>query len=228
MRADHVAADDRTHMRREPGWRMPEKLVDCLVCFGFLFLFCLVDNSTAWESEKDFSADQKTSGRAVYRFEDWAGRTGTNYGRIVTNWIPDFGTTTVAHARQQGVTSVETNVTGAQIRRCYDLSPKAATNQNWTCYITEYPSVMDAHRLMLTRFLEINSPSFRPRPAEKEGIIVGDVCFIRSKPGDRGRVLYFCRNNVFVEVSVDGTNLAPCVEIARHLDTQVLKKSSAE
>lgn len=228
MRATNTATDDSTRNRKELSSPTAGKLAHCLFCFGGLFMCFLVGKCMAWEMEKDFTTREVTAGMTSYRFAEWAGKTATNYTHTVTNWVADFGTTDVVNVRQRGNVSVETNETGVLARRRYEFSPKASTNQNWTCNIEEYPSVAEAQRMMLIRFLSNNSPTYRPRPGVQEGIRVGDVCFVRSAFADRGRVLYFCRNNVFVEVSVGGTNYSPCVTIANHLDAQIVEKSLAE
>lgn len=191
-----------------------------------IFAACVLGSTShAWNATN--FADQAgalAQVKADHAFSQWGGTTVTNYPWTVTNWLPDFGSIPVSNVCT-GTMSVWTNdVQEVGRTRTFVLTPESTASE-WLLRIQEFPSVAATHEMMMVRF------SFRsfgtPEVGSVATVLAGDRCYVFESSEDH-RTIYFCRNNVFVEVAAAAANYASCTGLVSALDEQILAASTED
>jgi hypothetical protein len=85
-----------------------------------------------------------SSAKYKYGYTNWAGNTVTNYGHILTNWVPDFG----SHGATNVFTTNENQVAGIVIHRMYGIEDTEA-QAIFNLRITECMNVLSAHDALI-------------------------------------------------------------------------------
>lgn len=178
----------------------------------------------AWNATNFAEAGALSQAKQDYSFSQWGGSTATNYTSPVTNWAPDFGSLPVENVHTGTVSTWTNDAQEVGRSRSFVLSPDLSGSE-WGLYVQEFPSVTAAHEMMLVRF---SCRSFgAPEAGSAQTVEAGDQCYVFEK-GDSHRTVYFCRNNVFVEVAAGATNYATCTGLVDAIDQQIMDASVAQ
>jgi hypothetical protein len=156
-----------------------------------------------------------SSAKYKYGYTNWAGNTVTNYGHILTNWVPDFG----SHGATNVFTTNENQVAGIVIHRMYGIED-AEAQAIFNLRITECMNVLSAHDALI-KYLSQCADSQPFTNAVDVGQPIGDRGYVG--PGNVSRVC-FVRNNLFVRVhSEEGDKTG--FDLAHSVDAQILDAS---
>lgn len=154
----------------------------------------------------------------AYGFDNWSGKTATNYSHTVTNWMA----TTFS-----GFTNLEYRVgyTWGSVRQQTFGMTRVRDGMEFSVLTKEFPNILKAHEALI-----VGISSYRRSVIEdgdKYNIQLGDKWFWLSVSDQNGEAeLYFARNNVFVSVNSDGvTNFTECLSLATNLDAQIMQAS---
>jgi len=165
--------------------------------------------------------------KSNYDFSRWGGSTKTTYVHTVTNWLIDFnfpGVTNVVTYE----TTVSTNANEVSRYREYGFDYSSTpTNRppTWGVNTMEVPTVSNAHEMMVARFTQSSLAGIVP--GTNHNFDVGDKCYVQMIKSNLSQAVYFCRNNVFVEISARATNnFAGCLPVASEIDSQILEDST--
>ena len=150
---------------------------------------------------------------SLYAFDTWAGKTKTDYGCRITNWVPDFASMGLTNfvLRDEGVW------TNSQKHSRYIFHPADAPEGWLHLDIFEATDVTNVHLAMVSYFTTFAAP--QPLPLGSSlGVDIGDRCYLNW--GVLSSVC-FVRNNVFVFI----TGGYSVLSFAERLDSQLVARS---
>lgn len=153
--------------------------------------------------------------KTLYVFDEWYGKTQTNYVNRISNWIPNL--------HEFGVETAEETRGNEEINgRFYHFYELTSTNRiaSVSLQITEAANINDAHMAMMEAFY--NSSAIQPFPSGNN-LNIGDRCYT-GYPTNSSSAISFTRNNVFIQL-ISSDLSCSVLQIAHQLDLQLLDES---
>ncbi len=157
--------------------------------------------------------DEISMMKAIYNFDEWAGKTKEQYSGIVTNLTVNFG----EGYKILNINRKDDFNSGDKFYiLCETNNPKTEVSVR----IYECSSILSAHELLMKSFS--NCTAIQPFPlGETKNISIGDRCYIGHGYATN-LTIEFVRNNILV----DCTSISiPVLDLAKEIDAQILEAS---